>query len=404
MRVFRHAAEILLEGKADLPVVSAGSHNSCHRLNHRVYGSVIRAPAGQVRIKAVAHHGHSIRLSLQHRQLRHHSLRLRQLILSAVGHQHAACADGAVEHLHKPLLGAHIQVFQGLHPLRADVAHFVSHKIFPVFIRQVHSHGRLLMSAVRIQKSSGNIDNLFSSPEKHKSRALRHLSYRRCLQIFLRRIGKEGCFILLIHDNCHTLLRLGDGNLRSIQARVFLRNQIQIYPQSCRQLADRYRYTARAEVVALLDKTGYLRAAEQSLNLPLRGRVSFLHLGAAGLDRRLRVHLGRTGGSAAAVTACPSAQQNNQIARIGGLADHITAGSRSHNRADLHTLRHIIRMIDFLHIPGSQTDLVSIGAVALGCSPHQLLLGQLALQGLLHGYRRISRSCHTHGLIYISSS
>ena len=108
MRILCHTAEILLEGKADLPVISVGGHNPCYRFNHRIDSSVVGAPAGQIRIKAVAHHRHGICLSLQHRQLRHHGLGLSQLILSAVRHQHAAGSDGAVEHLHQSLLGAYI--------------------------------------------------------------------------------------------------------------------------------------------------------------------------------------------------------------------------------------------------------------------------------------------------------
>ena len=108
--ILRHAAEVLLEGEADPPVVAACRHDSGHRFNHRVHRSVVGAPAGQIGIEAIAHHSHRIRLSLQHRKLGHHGLGLGQLVLSAVGHQHAARADGAVEHLHQSLLGAHVQI------------------------------------------------------------------------------------------------------------------------------------------------------------------------------------------------------------------------------------------------------------------------------------------------------
>ena len=69
---------------------------------------MVGAPAGQIRIEAVAHHGNHVCLALQHRKLRHHGLGLGQLILAAVGHQDAACADRAVEHLHQALLGAYV--------------------------------------------------------------------------------------------------------------------------------------------------------------------------------------------------------------------------------------------------------------------------------------------------------
>ena len=69
---------------------------------------MVRAPGGQIRIKAICHHRYRIGLSFQDRKLGYHRLSLGQLILTAVRHQHAACADGGVEHFHKTLLGADI--------------------------------------------------------------------------------------------------------------------------------------------------------------------------------------------------------------------------------------------------------------------------------------------------------
>ena len=58
----------------------------------------------------MAHHGDHIGASLQHGKLGRHDLSLRQLMLSAVRHQHAASPDRGVEHLNQPLLGTHVQV------------------------------------------------------------------------------------------------------------------------------------------------------------------------------------------------------------------------------------------------------------------------------------------------------
>ena len=69
---------------------------------------MVRAPAGQVWIVAVAHHGNGIGLALQYRKLRNHGLGLGQLVLAAKRHEHAACADGAVETLYQALLGTYI--------------------------------------------------------------------------------------------------------------------------------------------------------------------------------------------------------------------------------------------------------------------------------------------------------
>ena len=104
LRIFRHTFEVLLEGKADLVEVTAVCHDLSNRIQHCVSSAVVRAPAGQVRIIAVAHHGNGIGFSLQYRKLRNHSLGLGQLVLSAKRHKYAACADGAVKTLHQTLL------------------------------------------------------------------------------------------------------------------------------------------------------------------------------------------------------------------------------------------------------------------------------------------------------------
>ena len=114
--------------------------------------------------------------------------------------------------------------------------------------------------------------------------------------------------------------------------------------------------------------------------------------------------LGGSGCAAAAVTACLAAKKNDQIARIGGLTNDVLSGRRAHHRANLHSLCHIVGVINLFYIAGSQTDLVAVRAVAVGCAAHQLLLGQLALQCLLYRYGGICRAGYTHSLIYIGTS
>ena len=122
-RILVHPAEILLEGETDLAVVSARGHDLGHRGEHRVHGPVVGAPAGQVGIKAVAHHGHGVRAALQHRKLGHHGLGLGELVFSTVGHKHAARADGPVEPLHQSLLGTHVESGQHAGPGLFHIAH-----------------------------------------------------------------------------------------------------------------------------------------------------------------------------------------------------------------------------------------------------------------------------------------
>ncbi len=77
--IFGHSAEILLESETDLAVISAACHDSGNGLYHCIYRTMVRAPAGQIGIKAIGHHGDSVGLSFQNRQFCYHGLGLSQL-------------------------------------------------------------------------------------------------------------------------------------------------------------------------------------------------------------------------------------------------------------------------------------------------------------------------------------
>ena len=82
------------------------------------------------------------------------------------------------------------------------------------------------MSTVGIQESAADIYNGLSAPVHHKSWTLCHYRYGYSLQIFLCRISQKTIHVFGIHHNCHTLLRLGNGDLCTVQACVFLRNPV----------------------------------------------------------------------------------------------------------------------------------------------------------------------------------
>ena len=107
--------------------------------------------------------------------------------------------------------------------------------------------------------------------------------------------------------------------------------------------------------------------------------------------------------SAYAVPPCAAAQQDNHISRPGSQPLHRASGRRSQNRADLHALCHIIRVIDFLHITRRKSYLVSIGTVAVRSFPHQLFLRKFARNRIFHRRGRIRRPRHTHRLIHIGT-
>ena len=91
------------------------------------------------------------------------------------------------------------------------------------------------------------------------------------------------------------------------------------------------------------------------------------------------MYLGGTGCTTAAVASGTSAEQNNDIPGIGGLTDDIAPRRRTHDRTDLHTFCHIIGMINLLDKAGRQSDLVSVGGIAVCRAADKLLLGQLTL-------------------------
>ena len=406
-----HPTEILLESEADLRGVTAGSHDLRHGLHHRVHSAVIRTPGGQIRVEAIAHHGNSVRPALQHRELGHHGLGLRQLMLSAVRHQHAARADGSVEHLHQPFLRTYVQIVQERQPGRLHIAllqrlphcgHCPFIEIILFLVRNVHLYPRLLMGTVGIQKCPLQVHDLAAPPLQHQPGLLCHHSHGHGLQVLLRGILQERVHILWIHHHGHALLGLGDGQLRAVQACVLLGHLVQVHRQAVRQLTDGHRHASCAEIIAFLDDAADFLPAEQPLDFALRGRVPLLDLRAAGLDGGFRVHLGGTGGTAAAVAPGAPAQQYDHIPRIRSLADDILPGGSAHDSADFHPLSHIVGVIDFLDKAGGQPNLVAVGGISPGCAAHQLFLGKLTLEGIRHGHGRVGRPGHPHGLVHIA--
>jgi len=63
-RLLAHAAEVLLEGESYFAIITACCHDFRQRFCHCVNGTVVWAPAGYIGIKAVAHHGHCICLTV----------------------------------------------------------------------------------------------------------------------------------------------------------------------------------------------------------------------------------------------------------------------------------------------------------------------------------------------------
>ena len=107
-RILGHALKVLLEGKTDLLKVTATCHDLCNGRQHSVDSTVVRAPAGQIWVIAVAHHGHGIGPAFQDRKFRYHGLGFGQLVFTAIRHEDTASADRTIKTLYQTLLGTYI--------------------------------------------------------------------------------------------------------------------------------------------------------------------------------------------------------------------------------------------------------------------------------------------------------
>ena len=404
-RILCHSAEIFLECKTDLAVISTTSHDLSHRLCDSIDSSVIRTPAWQIRIKSITHHRNGIAFTMHNRKLCNHTLRLCHLVFSTVRHENRACSNGSVEHLNQTFLRAYIQIFQSIQPFFFYIANlnlFLKDGIFSW--RNINFNRCFLVCTVGVQEGTGNIYNLFSSPWKNKSRIFGNNCNLYRLQILFFCIAKEFIYILRIYHNSHTLLGFRNCNLCSVKTCIFFRYFVQIDLKTICKFSDCNRYSACSEVITLLDQLADFFSAEHSLDFTFGRRITLLNLSSTCLDGFFGMNFGRTGCSTTAITSGTSAKKNDDISRIRIFTDNCTSRSSTHNRTDLHSLCHIIRMIDLFYQSGCKSDLITIWAVSMCCTTHQFLLRQFSFHRLFYRYGRICCAGYTHCLVYISTS
>ena len=113
---------------------------------------------------------------------------------------------------------------------------------------------------------------------------------------------------------------------------------------------------------------------------------------------------GRARSAAATVASRASAEQDDHIARCGTFAADIFLRRRTDHRADLHMLRDIAVVIDFIDLARGKTDLVAVGGIAGRGRRHNLALRELARNGFGNRNRRIRGAGHTHRRVNIGAS
>ena len=403
LRVLAETLEIFLEGEVCGLKVTAGSNQLGYRLDYRGGCTEIRVLLGEVGVKAECHDRGGFALTVQCRHGSRHDLRRGQLILAAEGHEYRACADGAVETLDQTALEADAEgrgVVQQLFLLGIACRSTGDRRSRQCANLCVN----VLGAAIGVEEITGNIHDFNTVPGHAQAVLVGNGGYDNSLDILLGRSRNERIDVLCADNDSHALLRLGDGQLGAVQTVVLLRYGIQVDVKAVGQLANGNRNTTRAEVVAAADHAGDIAVTEQTLNLALLRRIALLDLSTAGLKGLLSVLLRGAGSAAAAVTAGFAAEQDDDVARLGYLADNVLQRSRTDNSADLHALCDIARVVDLVYEAGRKTDLVAVGGIACSSGLAQLALRQLVLKGLRQRHGRVARTGHAHRLINVGAA
>ena len=234
--------------------------------------------------------------------------------------------------------------------------------------------------------------------------AVRDAGDDRRFKVFAVSEGEEFLRVFRGNDDGHALLRFADRELRAVKAFVLLRNGVEVDIETVRKLADRDGNAAGAEIVAAFDEGGGFAVHEQALQLPFLRGVALLHLRAAGREGGYVVGFRRTRGAAAAVAAGASAEQDHDIAGKWLIAPYVFNGSGADDSADLHMLRKVTFVIDFVHKAGGEADLVAVGAVALRGGGYELPLRELALDRFLNGSEGVRAAGDAHRVIDIAAA
>ena len=262
----------------------------------------------------------------------------------------------------------------------------------------------MLGGAVGRQELAAQVHDLVAVPGHHHARVLGHGGDHRGFEVLLAGVPQELVDVLGCHVHGHALLRFGNRQLGAVKSLVLLRNGVEVHVQTVGQLADRHGHAAGTEVVAALDESAGVAAAEQALQLALDGRVALLHFGAVEFQRLHVVSLRRAGGAADAVTAGATAEQDDPVAGGRGLTAHMVGRGGGHDRAHLHALGHIAGVVDLVDLAGGEPDLVAVRAVAGGRGGHELALGQLAFKRFGDRHGRIGGTGDAHRLIHVGAA
>ena len=381
-------------------MLKAGSHELGDGLDHGQVGARKLVGLHQIGVEAPCHGTRRGGLAA-HGELGDHGRAGGELRLAAKGHEHGRGADGGVEALGKALVGSDVEVGderghalgeRGAGP--AGLPHATG----------AHVGDLVLGCAVGVEELAGQVDDSDAVPGHAHARLSGNLGDNGRLQVLLGGVAHELLDVTVGDGAGHALLGLRDSELGAVQAVVLLGHGVQVDIQAVGKLAHGDRDAAGAKVVAALDQTAGVAAAEQTLQLALDRGVALLDLGTRGLDGLGVLGLGGAGGATDAIAAGAAAQQDDLVGGGGALATNVVCRGSAHDGANLHALGHVTGVIEFVDLTGGKADLVAVAGVAGGGSGHELALRQLALERLGNRDGGVTGAGDTHGLVHVAAA
>ena len=204
-----------------------------------------------------------------------------------------------------------------------------------------HVGDLVLGCAVGVEELAGQVDDSDAVPGHAHARLSGNLGDNGRLQVLLGGVAHELLDVTVGDGAGHALLGLRDSELGAVQAVVLLGHGVQVDIQAVGKLAHGDRDAAGAKVVAALDQTAGVAAAEQTLQLALDRGVALLDLGTRGLDGLGVLGLGGAGGATDAIAAGAAAQQDDLVGGGGALATNVVCRGSAHDGANLHALGHV---------------------------------------------------------------
>ena len=156
----------------------------------------------------------------------------------------------------------------------------------------------------------------------------------RRFQIFFGGVVHEFIDIFRGNDDSHSFLRFRNGQFRSVEAFVFLRDFVEVDVEAVCQFADSDRDAAGTKVVAALDEGRNFLTAEHALDFSFRQGIPLLDFSPAGFQRFNGMFLRRARSTAAAVAAGLAAEEDDDIAGKGFFTNDILPRSSPEDGTD----------------------------------------------------------------------